>query len=80
MSLAKKHHCLPVAVVLDPPKSVLLARHADRADRRFSAQVIRTHHRRVRTGLGKLKREGFRAIHHLTDPEQIAAACTYACH
>jgi protein phosphatase len=74
VSLAKKHHCLPVAVVLDPPRSVLLERHAARADRDFSAQVVRTHHRRVRASLRRLKREGFRVIHHLTDPEQAAAA------
>ena len=73
VSLAKKHHCLPVAVVLDPPKSVLLARHAERADRDFSAQVIRAHHRKVRGSLRRLKKEGFRFIHHLTDPDLIAA-------
>ena len=74
VSLAKRNHCLPVAVVLDPPKPVLLARHAARADRSFSAQVIRGHHRNVRSSLRRLKREGFRVIHHLTDPDQIAAA------
>lgn len=74
VSLARKHHCLPVAIVLDPPKSELLDRHAAREDRSFSAQVVRSHHRRVRGSLRRLKREGFRVIHHLTTPEQAAEA------
>ncbi|MFT5682459.1 MAG: protein phosphatase [Myxococcota bacterium] len=74
VSLAKRHHCLPVAIVLDPPKSELLARHAAREGRSFSAQIVRNHHRKVRGSMRRLKKEGFRFIHHLTTPQQAAEA------
>src|ERR1700677_59463 len=39
LALARKYHCLPVAVVLDVPESVCHARNAERPDRQFGPHV-----------------------------------------
>ncbi|MYW96652.1 polynucleotide kinase-phosphatase [Amycolatopsis rubida] len=74
VALAKEHDVLPVAIVLDPPESLCVARNADRPDRNFGAQVIRRQRDQLRRGLRSLQKEGFRTVHVLRTPEEIAEA------
>ena len=66
VQLAREHHCLPVAIVLDLPEKVCQERNANREDRAFGPHVIRNQRSALRRGLGRrakgLRREGFR--HH----------------
>ena len=73
VELARAHDVLPVAIVLDVPPPVALARNADRADRDFGAHVVRRQHDQLRRSLKGLGREGFRHVHVL-DAEAIDAA------
>src|SRR4029079_13692402 len=72
--LARAQHVLPVAIVLDLPEALCLARNAERPDRQFGPHVIRRQARELRRSLGALKREGFRYIYVLRSENEIAAA------
>ena len=74
VALAREHDVLPVAVVLDLPERVCLARNADRPDRDFGAHVVRRQRDQLRRSLRGLQREGFRTVHVLTGEEEVAAA------
>ncbi|HEY8719309.1 polynucleotide kinase-phosphatase [Pengzhenrongella sp.] len=73
-TLAKAHDVLPVAIVLDVPEEVCVARNTSRPDRDFGAHVIHRQRDQLRRSLRGLAREGFRTIHVLNGVEEIAAA------
>ncbi|WP_125774116.1 polynucleotide kinase-phosphatase [Antribacter gilvus] len=74
VELAKQHDVLPVAIVLDVPEAVCVARNATRPDRDFGAHVVRRQRDQMRRGLRNLQREGFRTVHVLRGEEDVAAA------
>ncbi|HEX6983931.1 MAG TPA: AAA family ATPase, partial [Planctomycetaceae bacterium] len=73
VELARKYHCLPVAVVLNPPESVCLERNRTRPDRDFGPHVVRQQRSQLRRSLRGLGREGFRHVFVLETPEEIEA-------
>ncbi|NEA33550.1 polynucleotide kinase-phosphatase [Streptomyces sp. SID13031] len=73
VALAREHDVLPVAIVLDPPEQVCVARNEQRPDRQFGKQVVERQRSQLRRGLKSLKREGFRTVHLLTSVEEIDA-------
>ncbi|WP_437768394.1 polynucleotide kinase-phosphatase [Sorangium sp. So ce281] len=74
VALAREHHVLPVAIVLDMPEKLCHARNAGRTDRQFGPHVVRGQSRELRRSLRELRREGFRYVHVLSSPEEVAAA------
>ncbi|HEY3952364.1 MAG TPA: polynucleotide kinase-phosphatase [Streptosporangiaceae bacterium] len=74
VALAREHDVLPVAIVLDVPEDVCVARNAERPDRDFGAHVIRRQRDQLRRGLSGLRREGFRTVHTLRGTGEIAGA------
>ena len=72
--LAREHDVLPVAIVLDLPEKLCAERNASRPDRDFGAHVLRRQRGQLRRSLDGLKREGFRTVHVLRTPEEVAAA------
>ena len=72
--LAREHDVLPVAIVLDLPEKLCAERNKDRPDRDFGAHVLRRQRGQLRRSLPGLKREGFRVVHVLRTPEEVAAA------
>ena len=74
VELARTHDVLPVAIVLDLPKSLCTQRNSSRPDRTFASQVIHRQHDQLRRSLRGLNREGFRKIHVLRSPAQVEAA------
>jgi protein phosphatase len=74
VALARKYHCLPVAIVLNLPEDVCHERNRDRPDRTFGPHVIRQQRSQLRRALKGLKREGFRHVFVLETLEQVAAA------
>ncbi len=73
VALAREHDVLPVAIVLDLPPEVCVARNLERPDRSFGAGVVRRQHDQLRRGLRNLSREGFRTIHVLHSAEEAAS-------
>ena len=71
VAVAREHDVLPVAIVLDTPETVCIARNAHRPDRDFGPHVIRRQRDQLRRGLKGLRREGFRAVHTLTGEDEI---------
>src|SRR5204862_5100072 len=59
VELARKYHCLPVAVVLDVNERVCQDRNRLRPDRSFGPHVIRQQKSHLRRSLRGLEREGF---------------------
>lgn len=71
LQLAKDHHVLPIAIVLDLPEQTCRARNANRKDRNFGDHVIGQQNKQLRQSLRRLKREGFRRIYVLKSAEEI---------
>jgi protein phosphatase len=74
VALARRHHVLAVAIVLDLPQGTCAARNAARPDRTFGARVLRQQHDQLRRGLRGLRREGFHRVHVLSGADEVAAA------
>ena len=76
--LAREHHCLPVAIVLNLPERVCQDRNTSRPDRTFGPHVIRNQRAALRRGMGRggkgLKREGFRHAWMLESEDAVGAA------
>lgn len=62
VELARRYHCLPVAIVLNLPESVCRERNEGRTDRQFGPHVIGQQRSQLRRSLRGLKREGFRHV------------------
>ena len=74
VQLAKSFHCLPVAIVLNPPEKVCHERNRNRDDRMFGPHVVQQQRSQLRRSLKALKREGFRHIFVMDSVEEIEAA------
>jgi protein phosphatase len=74
IELARRHHVLAVAIVLDVPADVCAARNSGRADRAFGAHVLRQQQDQLRRGLRGLRREGFHREFVLSGEAEIATA------
>lgn len=74
VSLARKYHVLPVAIVFDLPERVCQERNAGRPDRNFGPHVVRRHSQMLRRSIPGLKKEGFRHIFVLKSVEDVEAA------
>lgn len=74
VQLAKQYHCLPVAIVLNPPEKVCHERNRNRDDRTFGPHVVQQQRSQLRRSLKALKREGFRHIFVMDSVEAIEAA------
>lgn len=73
VDLAKAHHCLPVAIVLNLPEQVCLERNKKRPDRDFGPHVIRRQSQQLNKSIRNLKDEGFRHIFILKNEAEIEA-------
>lgn len=71
--MARRYHALPVALVLDLDPKICHERNAGRPKRDFGAHVPRNHSRNLRRGLRGLGKEGFRHIHIMKTPEEVAS-------
>lgn len=74
LALAREHHVLLVAVVLNLPEKLCHERNRDRPDRDFGPHVVRRQSKQLRRSLKALKKEGFRHVTVLASPEEVAEA------
>jgi len=74
VELARKYHCLPVAIVLNLPERLCQDRNRSRDERDFGPHVIRQQHSQLRRSLRGLGKEGFRHMFVLESPEEVEAA------
>lgn len=74
VALAREHDCLPVAIVLNMPEALCLARNQDRPERSFGPHVVRRQASQLKRSLRRLKREGFRHVYVLNTPEEVEEA------
>jgi len=72
IELARRYHVLPVAIVLDMPERVCAERNRTRADRSFGGHVIRQQRGQLHRSMRGLEREGFRHLHVLRTPDDVA--------
>src|SRR3954453_4070061 len=73
VELARQYHCLPVAIVLDMPERVCQERNRDRPDRDFGPHVVRNQSSQLRRSLRGLRKEGFRHVFVMVNPEEVEA-------
>ena len=73
VSIAREYHCLPVAIIINIPERICHERNKKRPDRDFGPHVIRNQSSQLKRALRGLKREGFRQIHILNNPEEVGA-------
>lgn len=74
VELARRYHCIPVAIVFDLPEKLCHERNRTRPDRTFGPHVVRQQSQQLRRSLRNLEREGFRRVHVLRSPEEVDAA------
>ncbi|MGH7691590.1 MAG: polynucleotide kinase-phosphatase [Candidatus Dormibacteria bacterium] len=74
VQVARDHDVLPVAIVLDLPQALCAERNRSRPDRQFGSHVLRQQSEQLRRSVRQLSREGFRRVHRLQSPEDVAAA------
>jgi protein phosphatase len=74
VALAKAHHALAVAVVLDVPEAICAARNAARENRQFGPHVLRNQRMQLRRSIRGLRREGFHRVFVLASEQEIADA------
>src|SRR5215475_17837 len=74
VGLARKYHCLPVAIVLNLPERLCQERNHSRDERDFGPHVVRQQAAQLRRSLRGLGREGFRHVFVLESPEEVEAA------
>lgn len=72
--LAREHHCLPVAILLDVGEKICRERNRTREDRNFGPHVVSRQYQALRRSLRGLKREGFRRVYRLRDPDEVNRA------
>ena len=71
LALARKFHCVSVAIVFDLPEEICQERARQRVDRDFGPHVISQQSQDLQRSLPGLRREGFRATYPLVSPEEI---------
>ena len=74
VALAREHDCLSVAIVLNMPEALCLARNKERPERSFGPHVVRNQASQLKRSLRRLKREGFRYVSVLNTPEEVEEA------
>jgi protein phosphatase len=74
VALARKYHCLPVAIVLDVEEEICRERNRQRPDRHFGPHVVRQQCQQLQRSIRGLQREGFRHVFVLSAPEEIETA------
>lgn len=74
VAMAKKFHCLPVAIVFDLPEHVCHNRNQTRTDRSFGSHVVRQQRSQMRKNLHNLQREGFRSAFVMRSVDEVDAA------
>ena len=78
VAMAKSFHAMTVAIVLDVELETCIARNDARPDRQNSRGYVLRQHGNLRRSVGRgsklLEREGFRYVHVLHGPEEIASA------
>lgn len=74
VQLARRFHCLPVAIVFDLPGRLCRERNDARPDRAFTYDVVRRQQGALRRSLRFLRKEGFRHVHTFRTPEDVEAA------
>jgi protein phosphatase len=74
LALAREHHVLPVAIVLDVPGQVCVQRNSARPDRGFGAGVVQRQHTALTRSAGRLEREGFRRVFTLRGVAEVDGA------
>lgn len=70
VELARKFDVLPVAIVMNTPESVCLERNRGRMGDRLGDHVIKRHCQDLKKSLRYLKKEGFRYIYIIDDPDE----------
>ncbi|MCL2859535.1 MAG: polynucleotide kinase-phosphatase [Oscillospiraceae bacterium] len=70
VELARKFNVLPVAIVLNTPDTVCIERNSNREDRQFGEHVIKRHCMNLKKSLRHLRKEGFRYIYIVDNPDE----------
>src|SRR6516164_4246488 len=71
VQLARQYHCLPVAIVLNLPENLCQERNQSRIERDFGPHVVRNQKAQLRRSLRGLRKEGFRQIYVMENPEEV---------
>lgn len=73
VKLARKHHALAVAIVLNPGEEVCADRNTRRPDRQFGPHVVRNQTRAMKRTINRMDKEGFRYVFELRSVDDIDA-------
>ncbi len=71
VDLARKHHVIPVAIVLNLPRELCHERNQSRPDRQFGKHVVWNQSDQLRRSLKSLRKEGLSQVYILNSVEEV---------
>lgn len=71
VDLARRHHVIPVAIVLNLPRELCYERNQNRADRQLGRHIIWNQSDQLHRSLKSLKREGISQVYVLNSVEEV---------
>ena len=71
ITLARKYHCAPVAIVFNLPEELCIKRNKERPNRNVGPSIVHLHSQQLQNSLQGLEQEGFRPIYILNSVEEI---------
>jgi protein phosphatase len=71
LRLAKEQSCLAVAIVLDIPEDVIMARNEKRGDRNLDEKVLKRQMKDLKSSIDLLQNESFHRVYILSGEEEI---------
>jgi protein phosphatase len=71
VDLARKHHVLPVALVLNIPEEICHERNRTRSDRQFGRHVVGNQCNQLRRSLRGMRKEGISTVHVLNSVQEV---------
>jgi len=75
--LAKKHHCLTVAIVFNISDIICYNRNKSRTDRNLDEKVIKYQHNQMQYSLLNLKKEGFKYVYMMNSIDEVMKTNIY---
>lgn len=80
IELARKYHCLPIAIVFDLKEDICIERIKFRTDRSLSNHIIRNQKQQLNRGIRGIKKEGFIQTYFFKNEQEVGSIQTISRH
>lgn len=71
LKIAKEHHCLSVAMIIDTDEKEIFKRHNERSDRNFPVFIVKNQLLDLKRTMKSIKKEGISHIYNIKNPDDV---------